>query len=82
MRFYGDRKQQHNKFAYLSFGEGQRLCIGMKFAFTQSKAALAAILSKYTVEFSDKQVLPLTSAKTTFLLTCENGIWINLVERK
>lgn len=54
----------------------------MKFAFAQSKAALAAILSRYTVEFSARQQLPLTTAKSTFLLTCENGIWINLVERK
>lgn len=55
--------------------------IGMKFSFAQSKAAMAAILSKYTVELAAKQELPLTMAKSTFLLTCENGIWLNFVER-
>lgn len=56
--------------------------LGMKFAFAQSKVGIAAILANYDVELASKQELPLTTTKTTFLLGCENGIWLNFIERK
>lgn len=56
--------------------------LGMKFAFAQSKAGLATILANYDVVLAAKQELPLTTTKTTFLLGCENGIWLNFIDRK
>lgn len=39
-RFVGENKNQYHKFAYLSFGEGQRICIGKALVFKVSRAFL------------------------------------------
>ncbi|XP_046960768.1 cytochrome P450 6B2-like [Vanessa cardui] len=42
------------KYVYLPFGEGPRACIGARLGHMQSLAGLAALLSKFSVEPSEK----------------------------
>jgi unspecific monooxygenase len=49
-----------DRFAYLPFGVGPRVCIGAQFALTEATLALAKIIANFRVELTSKQpVLPL-----------------------
>ncbi|XP_011869799.1 PREDICTED: probable cytochrome P450 6a13 [Vollenhovia emeryi] len=74
-RFAPERKQSLERFAYLPFGEGPRLCVGMRMAQLQIKACLATFLKKYTLELSPRMQLPLKMTASTFLAAAEGGLW-------
>lgn len=49
-----------DRFAYLPFGVGPRVCIGAQFALTEATLALAKIVANYRVELVDRRpVIPL-----------------------
>lgn len=81
-RFLEENKKTRHRYAFLGFGEGPRICLGMKFGLLQSKIGIATLLSKYRVELSPKQQLPLEVSKSTWLLAPKGGIWVRFVERK
>ncbi|MEP3345874.1 MAG: cytochrome P450 [Litoreibacter sp.] len=72
-RFAKDKKV--DRFAYLPFGDGPRVCIGMSFAVQEAVIILATILSRFKftrVEGKDPYpVLILT-------LRPEGGVWLNV----
>ncbi|XVF43271.1 hypothetical protein PTKIN_Ptkin02bG0026900 [Pterospermum kingtungense] len=43
---------KHNAAAFIPFGLGPRSCVGMSFAITETKTALAMILQRYTISLS------------------------------
>src|SRR5918912_2730923 len=48
-----------DRFAYLPFGVGPRVCIGAPFALTEATLALAAVVGAFRVELADaRPVLP------------------------
>lgn len=85
-RYEPDRWSKENrasipKFAFLAFGEGPRICLGMKFGLTQVRAGLATILYRYNIVTCDKTEIPLKFSKATFVLEPENGIYLKLEKR-
>jgi cytochrome P450 len=44
-----------DRFAYLPFGVGPRVCIGAQFALTEATLALAKIVATYRVELIDRR---------------------------
>jgi cytochrome P450 len=46
-RFEPGQEEQKNKFAYLPFGAGPRICMGMSFAMIESQIILGTLLSKF-----------------------------------
>ncbi|XP_029664336.1 probable cytochrome P450 6a13 [Formica exsecta] len=77
-RFSPDRKHSIEKFAFLPFGEGPRICVGMRMALLQIKAGLATILRKYSLELSPRTQVPLRIIPGTILATPKGGLWIFL----
>ena len=53
-RFNNEGKQTIEKITFLSFGEGARICVGMRMALLQIKARLAIFLSNYNLELSSR----------------------------
>nr|ALX81391.1 cytochrome P450 [Liposcelis entomophila] len=53
-RFSEDRKQSIVPFTYIPFGEGPRICIGMRFGLMSAKTGLLQILRNFRVEPSDE----------------------------
>ena len=48
-----------DRFAYLPFGVGPRICVGAHFALVEATLALAKIIAAFRVELLDKEpVLP------------------------
>ncbi|XP_062540503.1 probable cytochrome P450 308a1 [Armigeres subalbatus] len=80
-RFLDENRKARHRYAFLGFGEGPRICLGMKFGLTQSKIGIATLLSKFRVVQSDKQELPLEKSKQSFLLAPKKGIWVNFNNR-
>ncbi|XP_024871382.1 cytochrome P450 3A19-like, partial [Temnothorax curvispinosus] len=74
-RFGPEKKHSIERFAYLPFGEGPRMCVGMRMAQLQMKACLATLLRKYRLELSPKTQVPLKMTASTFLSAPEGGLW-------
>lgn len=70
-----DGKTEINRYAYLPFGDGPRICIGASFAIQEAVIMLATTVSRFKftrVEGKDpKPVLILT-------LRPEGGVWLNV----
>ncbi|KFB51698.1 AGAP007480-PA-like protein [Anopheles sinensis] len=81
-RFLEENRKTRHQCAFLGFGEGPRMCLGMKFAMHQTKIGIATLLNNYRVTLSPKQELPLEFAKNTFLLQPKSGIWLNFEDRE
>ncbi|XP_012227294.1 cytochrome P450 9e2-like [Linepithema humile] len=74
-RFSPDSKHSIEKFAFLPFGEGPRICPGMRMAQLQMKACLATLLRKYSLELSPKTQVPLKMTASSFLSAAVGGLW-------
>ena len=48
-RFDPGKEQQKNKFAFLPFGAGPRMCMGMSFAMIESQIILGTLLSRFRI---------------------------------
>lgn len=72
-----------NGLFYLPFGAGARHCIGERMAKIQTKIGLACILSKYNIEFNDKNQFPdhPEFLKTQFFLRSAEPFNFRVVER-
>ncbi|XP_033322600.2 cytochrome P450 9e2 [Megalopta genalis] len=77
-RFSEERKQDIQKMSFLPFGEGPRMCVGMKMATLMMKSCLAAFLNNYEIKLSPKTALPLKWSKYYFLPEPVTGIWVTV----
>nr|QZP43638.1 cytochrome P450 CYP6A20 [Bemisia tabaci] len=74
-------KQSITPYTYLPFGDGPRICIGMRFAQLQMMTVLCNIISNYTVHPCERTVIPVKyDARATFL-SPEGGIWLRFQRR-
>ncbi|CAD6240106.1 GSCOCT00002505001.2-RA-CDS [Cotesia congregata] len=77
-RFAKDSPEKKRKFAFLAFGEGPRICPGMRMGFLQIKAAIATILKNYVIKPSTKMVEPVQVDPRYFLTAVVGGFWVQL----
>jgi cytochrome P450 len=53
MRFTPDKVKARHKFAWVPFGGGAHMCLGLHFAYMQVKILMAQMLQRYRVEVED-----------------------------
>lgn len=58
-RFTPENIATRHSYAYLPFGEGPRICIGMRMGLAQTKVALASVLNKFRVTLAPNTPVPL-----------------------
>ncbi|XP_066597507.1 cytochrome P450 6a2-like [Prorops nasuta] len=76
-RFSKENSKDITKYTFLPFGEGPRQCVGMRMAQMQMKAALTAVLDKYSLELSPRTRLPLTiDPQQGIMPNPLGGIWV------
>ncbi|XP_034827797.1 cytochrome P450 6B5-like [Maniola hyperantus] len=75
-RFYGDARKDIKPFTFFPFGEGARICIGLRFAKMPMHAALLTIFKNYRVELAED--MPLTLPFIPFSLVTTSAIPIKL----
>ncbi|KOX73620.1 Cytochrome P450 9e2 [Melipona quadrifasciata] len=75
-RFNDERKQTIEKMTFLPFGEGPRICVGMRMALLQMKACLATLMNNYKLELSPRTQLPLKMSPHYFMSEPVGGNWV------
>lgn len=79
-RFNADRKQNIEKMTFLPFGEGPRLCVGMRMAILQIKACLTTLLRSYKFDLSPKTKTPLKVIPYYFMTAPLGGVWVKILK--
>ncbi|CAG9863637.1 unnamed protein product [Phyllotreta striolata] len=77
-RFDSKNKRIKSSYQWLPFGEGHRVCIGMRFAIEEIKIGLTTLLKKYKLRLNEKTKLPLELTRKCLPVKCDEGIWIDL----
>ncbi|MEB3415978.1 cytochrome P450 [Alteriqipengyuania sp. WL0013] len=53
MRFTPDKVKARHKYAWVPFGGGAHMCLGLHFAYMQIKVLMAQLLTRYRIEVAD-----------------------------
>ncbi|XP_078048896.1 cytochrome P450 9e2-like [Augochlora pura] len=77
-RFSDERKHEIEKMTFLPFGEGPRMCVGMRMAMLMMKVCLATFLNNFKIELSPKTTVPLKLSQYHFLTEAITGIWVKV----
>ncbi|KAJ3651615.1 hypothetical protein Zmor_017644 [Zophobas morio] len=76
-RFDEENSKNRQQYSYIPFGEGPRICIGLRFGIMQSKVELTSLLQKYKFTLNDKTKQPMKFAKNSFILAVEGDVWLD-----
>nr|AKZ17689.1 cytochrome P450 monooxygenase CYP6BK19 [Tenebrio molitor] len=76
-RFTEENQSSRPHFTYMPFGEGPRMCIGMRFGLMQSKVGLASLLRNHNFTVNKKTMEPLKMKPNSFIFAVEGEIWLN-----
>ncbi|EFA02820.1 cytochrome P450 6BQ6 [Tribolium castaneum] len=77
-RFNEENKNSRHPFTWMPFGEGPRICIGLRFGMLQSKVGLAALLKNYKITLNSKTKMPIEMEKSSFITSVNGGVWLNV----
>ncbi|KAG7188951.1 hypothetical protein KM043_008550 [Ampulex compressa] len=67
-RFSKENQETRHQMSYLPFGNGPRICLGLRFANFQVKIGITTILQKYKIERCDKTIIPYVVNPRAFFL--------------
>nr|CAD7424993.1 unnamed protein product [Timema monikensis] len=81
-RFTEEAKRTRHNYSYLPFGEGPRICIGMRFGLMQTKVGLVSLLSKYKFSPCEKTSIPMVFNPKSSIPNPMNGIWLKITNRE
>ncbi|XP_070494179.1 probable cytochrome P450 28a5 [Chironomus tepperi] len=74
----GALKDYLDRCVLMPFGGGPRICLGMRFALLQSKAALATVIANFEISVNSKtQDSPLVIDPIEFLNIKTGGLWLD-----
>jgi cytochrome P450 family 6 len=79
--FSKENRAKRNPMAFLSFGQGPRGCIGMRFALLEAKMGLASVLHKYCLLTCEKTVDVIVPDPGQILGTNKEGLWVRAQRR-
>ncbi|KAI4456047.1 cytochrome p450 [Holotrichia oblita] len=80
-KFYPDRFSDANLSkiragSYLPFGDGPRICIGMRFGMMQVKICLITLLKNFEFSLNSQTKMP-PELDFGFITTAKGGVWLN-----
>lgn len=73
----GGSKAYRERGVYFPFGEGPRMCLGMRFALAQVKRAIVEIVLNFSLSVNGKTVEPFQMDPAQFMLMPKGGIWLD-----
>ncbi len=77
-RFMGDARNDIDRFQYLPFGVGARVCIGQRFAMQEAAILMALLAKKYRFDYAANEV-PWPKMRIT--VQAENGMPMTVMRR-
>ncbi|KAH8262761.1 hypothetical protein KR026_012221 [Drosophila bipectinata] len=75
-------KKYKDRGVFMGFGDGPRICIGMRFATAQIKAAIVELLTNFNVRINPKTRNDNDLEATAILASLRGGIWLDLESRQ
>ncbi len=70
---------KHDRFAWLPFGDGPRVCIGAHFAMVEAQIIVASLISRYRfTPIAGKAPVP----EMVITLRPKGGVWLNVTPRR
>lgn len=80
-RFEAEEVKKRATCAYLPFGEGPRVCPGLRFGVMQAKIGLVALLTNFRFSPTERTQEPLVFDKLSSLLSPKGGIFLKVEKR-
>ncbi|GAB0087595.1 hypothetical protein DMENIID0001_019230 [Sergentomyia squamirostris] len=77
-RFTEEEIAKRHPMAWLPFGEGPRMCVGMRFGMMQTRVGLANFLEKYRIRTTPKTPIPIVIAPNSNVLAAKGGMWLQI----
>ena len=77
-RFTPDMSANRNPLTFLPFGDGPRVCIGLRFGMMQARIGLISVLSNFKIEIDSRTDVPMILSKKIFIMTPQNGVWLKV----
>ncbi|XP_062552483.1 probable cytochrome P450 6a20 [Armigeres subalbatus] len=77
-RFFEDEKEKRHNFSHLPFGEGPRICIGMRFGLLQTRMGLAMLLKNYRFRICSQSVVPLKTDPVNLIYGPAGDVWLGI----
>ncbi|XP_060831896.1 cytochrome P450 6k1-like [Bombus pascuorum] len=78
LRFTDEAKSTRPSLAYLPFGAGPRICIGMRLGLMQSKLGIVQIIKDYEVSPCEKTTIPIVLDPQGVITTALGGVQLNI----
>ncbi|XP_067009323.2 probable cytochrome P450 6a13 [Anabrus simplex] len=80
-RFSENNKAKRHHYVYLPFGEGPRMCIGMRFGLLQSKVGLVTVLANYEFSVCKDTPIPIVFSPTSIGMSSKYGYKLKITNR-
>ncbi len=81
-RFSKEAQVVRHSMAFMPFGHGPRICIGMRFALLESKAAIANILRKYDIVAGPNTPTKVSLAPGSVSARADKTLWVKARRRQ
>ncbi|CAK9797731.1 Probable cytochrome P450 6a20 [Anthophora plagiata] len=77
-RFSEENVKTRHSYAYLPFGEGPRICIGLRFGMTQTKVAIVSVISKNIMKLAPGTPTTLDFEEGSLILMPKGGVHLTI----
>lgn len=75
-RFESEAIKQRDSMTWLSFGDGPRNCIGLRFGMMQARIGLVTILNNFEISLGSKTTVPLVIEAKPIILSPDGGVYL------
>lgn len=66
--------------SFLTFGEGPRNCVGLRFGLTQTRIGLVKLLQNFEFSTCSRTQIPIKYSSKSIILSPENGNWLKITK--
>ncbi len=81
-RFTTDQIKMRPSSSFLTFGDGPRNCIGLKFGMLQIRLGLVKLLENFEFSTCTRTQIPIKYNPKNVILSPENGTWLIIKQRR